>query len=53
MSKELPPNSHLSHYRVVSRIGAGGMGEVYLAEDARLNRKVAIKLLPADFAATR
>jgi tetratricopeptide (TPR) repeat protein/predicted Ser/Thr protein kinase len=38
----------LGRYRVVSRIGAGGMGEVYLGEDTRLNRPVAIKVLAGD-----
>ena len=35
----------LNQYKVVARLGSGGMGEVYLAEDARLRRKVALKLL--------
>jgi serine/threonine protein kinase len=41
MNKELSANAILSHDRIVSKIGAGGMGEVYLAQDTRLNRRLA------------
>src|SRR4249920_1976400 len=39
--------SRIAHYDVLSRIGAGGMGEVYRARDLRLQREVAIKILPS------
>jgi len=51
MNKELPAGSTLLHYRIVSKLGEGGMGAVYRARDTKLNRDVAIKVLPDAFAA--
>jgi serine/threonine protein kinase/tetratricopeptide (TPR) repeat protein len=45
----LSPNTTIAHYTIISRIGAGGMGEVYLAQDTKLDRKVAIKFLSEEF----
>jgi serine/threonine protein kinase len=42
----LTPGTRLGPYEIVSALGAGGMGEVYRARDARLDRDVAIKILP-------
>ncbi len=46
-----PVGKQLGTYTIEKPIGAGGMGEVYLAHDAKLNRKVALKILPAEFVA--
>ncbi len=46
-------STRLGPYEVISPLGSGGMGEVYLAEDSRLHRKLALKILPADLASDR
>lgn len=46
----LKPGFKLSHYHILDIIGVGGMGEVYSAEDSKLNRKIAIKIIPPHLA---
>jgi serine/threonine protein kinase len=46
----MEPGTKLGHFEIAEQLGAGGMGEVCLAQDTRLGRKVAIKMLPEDFA---
>ena len=50
MAVHLEPGATLNQYRILGLIGRGGMGEVYAADDTRLGRKVAIKILPATLA---
>ena len=49
----LDPGTRLGRYEIRSRLGAGGMGEVYLAEDTKLDRKIALKILPTDVASNK
>lgn len=51
MPARLIPGTHLGPYQIGAALGAGGMGEVYRARDTRLDRDVAIKVLPTNFAA--
>ncbi len=50
MQESLRTGDVLAHYRIASRLGAGGMGEVYLAQDLNLDRPVALKILPPEVA---
>lgn len=49
----LDPGTRLGRYEIRSRLGAGGMGEVYLADDTKLDRKIALKILPTDIASNK
>ncbi len=50
---QLTPGENIGNYEIINLLGRGGMGEVYLAKDQRLNRRVALKLLPSDYTAEK
>ena len=50
MRPALQPGLRLAHYEIRSQLAAGGMGEVYVAHDTKLNRRVALKILPPEVA---
>lgn len=52
-TKHLQRGQDLGHYEIIEQIGEGGMGEVYLAEDTHLERRIALKILPEKFATDR
>ena len=53
MSPNLPPGARLGRYEIKTQLGAGGMGEVYLAQDTKLDRKVALKIQPVELASNQ
>ena len=53
MNSKLPPGVRLGHYEIKSQLGAGGMGEVYLAQDMKFDRRVGLKILPSDVASNQ